>query len=159
MDDLSPDILARFVKQHMPHAADVGMTVDSEAPPGKVRMRIAAQPMLAADPGEHFFFPGILFSLADTACGFAIGLELKRPEPMSTLDMRIDYVAPASLKHDLVAEAECYCVTRSVIFARCELRSGTHQRLVASATGAFMRSVGYSPKELMGTLLDGASRP
>ena len=132
--------LANTVKQHIPHAVDIGMTIDSEAPPGKLRMRIPAQPMLAADPGGHFFFPGILFSLADNACGLAVLLQLKRSEHITTLDMRIDHVAPASLKHDLVAEAECYCITKSVAFVRCELRSGTHQRLVASATGTFMRA-------------------
>lgn len=140
MDDLSIESLAQIVERDMPHSRDVGMKVDLDSPPGTVRMRIPAQPMLAADPEERFFFPGILFSLADTACGLAAGRKLERPEPMSTLDLRIDYLAPAPLQHDLVAEAACYRVTRSVIFVRCELYCGAHERLVASATGAFMRT-------------------
>lgn len=135
----SLEALDQLVRQFMPHTADVGMSVDRDSPRGKLRMRIPGQPMLAADPGEHFFFPGILFSLADTACGLAAVLKLNRKDEHSTtLDMRIDYFAPASFAHDLVAEAECYRITRTVAFARCELRSGT--RLVAAATGTFMRS-------------------
>lgn len=139
-NQLSIENLARIIEQHMPHTIDVGMKVDLDSPPGKIRMRITAQPKLAADPDERFFFPGVLFSLADTACGLAAGCSLERPEPMSTLYLRIDYLAPAPLKHDLVAEAGCYRVTRSVIFVRCELHSGRRERPVASATGAFMRA-------------------
>ena len=144
MSQLSLENLARIIEQHMPHSIDVGMKVDLASPPGKIRMRIVAQPMLAADPDERFFFPGVLFSLADTACGLAAGRSLERPEPMSTLDLRIDYLAPAPLKHDLVAQAACYRVTRSDIFVRCELHSGRHERPVASANGAFMRT-SHSP--------------
>lgn len=140
MNELSIENLARIVEQQMPHTIDVGMRVDLDSPPGKIRMRIPAQPMLAADPEERYFFPGILFSLADTACGLAAGRALERPEPMSTLDLRIDYLAPAPLTRDLVAEAESYRVTRSVIFVRCEVHAGARERLVASVTGAFMRT-------------------
>ncbi|AMN46261.1 thioesterase [Steroidobacter denitrificans] len=140
MNELSIKDMARLIEQQMPHAMDVGMKVDLDSPPGKIRMRIPAQPMLAADPEARYFFPGVLFSLADTACGLAAGRQLERPEPMSTLDLRVDYLASAPLKYDLVAEADCCQVTRSVIFVRCELHSGPHQRLVASATGAFMRT-------------------
>jgi len=140
MHELSIGNLARIIEQHMPHTIDIGMKVDLDSPSGKIRMRIPAQPMLAADPDGRFFFPGVLFSLADTACGLAASRSLERPEPMSTLDLRIDYLAPASLKHDLVAEAECYRITRSVIFVRCELHSGRRERPVASVTGAFMRA-------------------
>lgn len=146
MNQLSIENLARIIEQQMPHTMDVGMKVDLDSPPGQIRMRIPAQPMLAADPEERYFFPGILFSLADTACGLVAGRQLERPEPMSTLDLRIDYLSPALLKYDLTAAAECYRVTRSVIFVRCELYSGHHkQRLVANATGAFMRA-SYSLK-------------
>lgn len=140
VDRLSIENLARIVDRHMPHPIDLGMKVDLDSPAGRIRMRVPAQPMLAADPDEKFFFPGILFSLADTACGLAAGRSLERPEPMSTLDMRIDYLAPAPLKHDLVALAECFRVTRSVIFVRCELHSGERVSPVATATGTYMRT-------------------
>lgn len=140
MNELSIETLARMIEAQMPHPVDVGMKVDLDSPPGKIRMRLAAQPALAADPEHCFFFPGILFSLADTACGFAAGRRLERPEPMSTLDMRIDYLGPAPLTRDLVAEAECYRITRPVIFVRCRLYSGTRKRPVATVTGTYMRT-------------------
>lgn len=146
MNELSIENLARLIEQHMPHTMDVGMQVDLDSPSGKIRIRLPAQPMLAADPDERFFFSGVLFSLADTACGLAAGRKLEHPEPLSTLDLRIDYLAPALLKHDLVAEAECYRITSSVIFVRCEISSGEDRRAVASATGAFIRTY-YALKE------------
>lgn len=140
MDRLSMEDLARIVEQRMPHSMDLGMKLDVDSPEGKVRMRIPSQPMLAADPDEQFWFPGVLFTLADTACGLAAGCRLRHPEPMSTLDLRIDYLAPAALRHELVAEAECYRVTRSVIFVRCEVHCGTREQPAAIAVGTMMRT-------------------
>lgn len=154
MSDLTPEILAELVRKYMPHANDIGMTVDVAGPPGKLRMRVAAQPMLGADPDGDFFFPSILFSLADSVCGLAIALTVKRLEPMATLDMRIDHVAPALLGDDIVADAECYRLTKSIAFARCELRSSTDMRLLATAVGTFMRA-SYSPKVPISSLMDG----
>ena len=60
--------------------------------------------------------------------------------PIATLDMRIDHLAPATMDADLVAVAECYRLTKSIAFARCELLSGPRRRVAAIAVGTFMLS-------------------
>lgn len=68
---VSIEELARLFSQHMPHGRDVGMVLDDLSADGKTRMRLPPQPLLSGDPGGSFF-PGTLFSLADSACGLAV---------------------------------------------------------------------------------------
>jgi acyl-coenzyme A thioesterase PaaI-like protein len=137
---VSIEELARLFSQHMPHGRDVGMVLDDLSADGKTRMRLPPQPLLSGDPGGKFFFPGTLFSLADSACGLAVFRALGRYLPIATLDMRIDHLAPATMDGDLVAVAECYHLTQPIAFARCELLCGPQSKVAAIAVGTFMLS-------------------
>ena len=106
----------------------------------KTRIRLPPNPTLAGDPAGNFFFPGVLFSVADSACGLAVFQALNRFIPIATLDMRIDHLAPATMNADLIAEAHCYRLTKQIAFARCDLLSGKNELLVATAVGTFMMS-------------------
>jgi acyl-coenzyme A thioesterase PaaI-like protein len=132
--------LARLFISYMPHGLDVGLQLDEPTSDGKTQMRLPALPILSGDPGGTFFFPGVLFSLADSACGLAVLRTLGKYMPIATLDMRIDHLAPATMDADLVAVAECYRLTQSIAFARCELLGGSKAKVVAIAVGAFMLS-------------------
>lgn len=132
--------LARLFAQRIPHAQDIGIRLEGVAADGKTRMRLPPQDVLAGDPGGRFFFPGVMFSLADSACGLAVFRALGRYVPIATLDMRIDHLAPATMDAELVAAAECYHLTRSIAFARCELLSGPDRSVAAIAVGTFMLS-------------------
>lgn len=137
---ISIEDLARLFARHMPHGRDIGMFLDERTPDGKTRMRLAPSPRLSGDAGSKFFFPGALFSLADSACGLAVFRAVGRFVPIATLDMRIDHLAPAPMDADLIAIADCYRLTRPIAFARCELLCGSGGKLVAVATGTFMLS-------------------
>jgi acyl-coenzyme A thioesterase PaaI-like protein len=134
------DDLAELFTRRIPHARDIGMQFDADAADGKCRLRLAPQPHLAGDHGGAFFFPGVLFSVADSACGVAVFRALGRYVPIATLDMRIDHLAPATMDADLLAEAECYRLTRTVAFTRCELMAGPAAKVVAIVMGTFMLS-------------------
>ena len=64
--------LARLFMKHMPQGSDIGLQLMAPAADGKSRMRLPPQPFLSGDPGATFFFPGVLFSMADSACGMAV---------------------------------------------------------------------------------------
>ena len=130
------DLFARRI----PHGHDIGMQVEAASADGKARVRLAPQPQLSGDNGGAFFFPGVLFSLADSASGLAVMRALERIVPIATLDMRIDHLAPATMDADLLAEAECYRMTRTVAFTRCELMAGPASKVVAVVMGTFMLS-------------------
>ena len=83
-------------------------------------------------PSEPVAHGGVAYALADTVGGAAVISLHHRPTP--TVDMRIDYHAPAT--DDLRAEAEVVRNGGSVATAdvRVEMDDGTH---VASARGVF----------------------
>ena len=100
--EISIEDLARLFAQHMPHGQDIGMQMDAPSADGRTRMRLPPQPFLSGDASANFFFPGVLFSMADTACGMAVFRALGRYVPIATIDMRIDHLAPATMDADLV---------------------------------------------------------
>ncbi|WP_218510663.1 MULTISPECIES: PaaI family thioesterase [unclassified Variovorax] len=126
--------------RRIPHGLDIGMQVEDAGADGKTRVRLAPRPHLSGDNGGAFFFPGVLFSLADSACGLAVMRALERVVPIATLDMRIDHLAPATMDAELCAQAECYRMTRTVAFTRCEVIAGPASKLVAVVMGTFMLS-------------------
>jgi uncharacterized protein (TIGR00369 family) len=133
---------------HVPYARDIGLAMD-EVGPDRIRMHIPPNPILASDPSNQFFFPGVLFSLADSACGVAVFRARGQFVPLATLDMRIDHLAPATMDADLIADASCYRITKDVAFTRCEVRCGKDERVVAVVVGTFMLATNpYKPEDI-----------
>ena len=62
----------------------------------------------------------------------------QEPEPFATLDLRIDYVKPATPGQPVIAEAECYRITHSVAFTRAFAHQGDPKDPIAAAAGTFM---------------------
>ena len=59
---------------------------------------------------------GLVTALLDHAGGLAVWVALDRFEPIATLDLRVDYMRPARPRVDLLAEARCYRLTRTIGF-------------------------------------------
>jgi uncharacterized protein (TIGR00369 family) len=114
---------AGFVMTGVPHAEDIQMAV-VEIGDGTAVTRVPYDAKLVGDPETGVIHGGVITSLLDNACGVAIGSKLRVLGGIATLDLRIDYMKPATPGSDIYAFVECYRVTDPI----------------ASVTAAFMLS-------------------
>ena len=81
---------------------------------------------------------GPIISLMDMALSMAIWVKLGRFRHQATLDMRVDYLRPATPGKTIVGRGECYGVTRSIGFVRGLAHEGDLQDPVAHVAASFM---------------------
>ena len=81
---------------------------------------------------------GPIISLMDMATSLAIWIRLGRFRHQATLDLRVDYLRPATPGRTIVGRGECYRMTRSIGFVRGRAHDGDPADPVAHVAGTFM---------------------
>ena len=129
--------LADRMTQFVPHAAALGMTLISVAG-GKGVMSLDWREDLVGDPDTGVIASGVVTALIDHTCGLAINAAFDVPQPIATLDLRIDYLRPAAPRAGVTCEAFGYKTTRSIGFVRAEAWDVDRSDLIATAQAAFV---------------------
>jgi uncharacterized protein (TIGR00369 family) len=122
---------------HVPHAKAVGLTVVS-VERGIAVLKLPYAEELVGNPDTGVVHGGVITTLLDNCCGIAVGSSLDMMRPIATLDLRIDYMRPATPKEDIFARAECYKVTSNIAFVRATAYHTDIGDPIATAVGAFM---------------------
>jgi uncharacterized protein (TIGR00369 family) len=128
--------IARQFIEAIPFSKALGMQLD-EIGDGIAVISMPYKPDLVGDPQSGVIHGGAVSALMDTCGGAAV---MSHPEALAataTIDLRIDYMRPATPGDRITARAHCYHLTRSVAFVRAEAWDSDEGRPVASATGAF----------------------
>ena len=121
----------------IPHSRDIGMRLHRSAG-GKALLSVPYDEKLVGDPETGVLHGGVVTALLDTACGSAVMSMPSKLRGTATLDLRIDYMRPATVGQTVYAAAECYRMTRSIGFARAVAYHDDPADPIASAAGAFM---------------------
>src|SRR6056297_2293472 len=135
MDDKRTRIAKQFMEA-LPHAQALGMRLIAMGE-GAARIEMDYDARLVGDPETGVIHGGAVSALMDTCCGAAAMSHPASPGGTATIDLRIDYMRPATPGQAIRAEAECYHITRSVIFVRARAMDEDEARPVATATGTF----------------------
>ena len=137
-DRSQPFTVERFLK-YVPHIASLGIEFERSDESGFV-FALPYQDRLVAYEETGVMAGGAIFSLMDTACGAAVFAARNDFGPTATLDLRLDYLKPATPHLTVYAHAECYKLTRHIGFVRGTASHGDVQDPIAFATGTFMIS-------------------
>jgi uncharacterized protein (TIGR00369 family) len=127
--------------RHIPHSRAIGMRM-IEAKDGVGVLCVPYDAKLVGNPATGVLHGGVITSVLDSASGMAVGSKVAATgwRPIATLDLRIDYMKPATPGKDVTARAECYKVTRNVAFVRGIAYHDDPADPIAASVATFMLS-------------------
>lgn len=124
----------------LPHCQTLGIRFAS-AERGRVTLELPFSEKLIGNPTTRVIHGGVVTSLIDTCSGTVIFSLLDAPEPVATLDLRIDYLRPARPDASLYCMAECYRITEHVAFTRATAYQDDPGKPVAHGVATFARGM------------------
>jgi len=135
----------KTVFEDIPHCKALGMQI-IELRHGKGFMEVEYDKKLIGNPKTGVVHGGVITALLDTLCGVVVMSAVPENTPLATLDLRIDYLHPATPGETIRASAECYKVTEYVAFVRGLAYHDVAGDPIANCTGTFMlAATGFAP--------------
>lgn len=154
-DDEAPEVRAqirdinRRFMQLVPHNAALGMVLH-ELGDARAEIRLPYRADLVGNPETGVLHGGAISALMDATCGSAVFQALTKVMSIATLELRIDYLKPATPGLDVVARAHCYKLTRHVAFVRGAAFHTDEADPIATCSGTFMLGTRGTKREEAG---------
>lgn len=130
--DLLPQLAGGAAHTHALGFTFEGLEAD------RVRIRVPYRADLVGDPQTGVLAGGLVTTLLDHVGGAAVWVGIGGYKPIATLDLRVDYMRAAEAGRDLIAEARCFKLTRSVAFVRAWAFEDRPDDPVAASQAAYV---------------------
>jgi uncharacterized protein (TIGR00369 family) len=109
---------------------------------GWVELRLPWNEKLVSDRETGILASGPIFTMMDMATSLSIWIASGKFQPQATLDLRIDYLRPATPGQAVIGRGECYRLTKTIAFVRGQAHDGDPERPVAHVAGTYMFTAG-----------------
>ena len=106
--------------------------------PDWAELSLPWSPELVGDPARGVLASGPIVTLMDMATSLAVWCAKGGWAPQATLDLRVDYLRPATPGRTVVGRGECYRLTRAIGFVRGQAHDGDPADPLAHVAGTFM---------------------
>ena len=130
-----PRIFMNFGKRS--HAGRLGIEYHAHGPDW-AELALPYHPALIGDETSGVLASGPILSMMDMATSLGVWLKLGEFRPHATLDLRIDYLRPATPGKTVYGRGECYRITRAISFVRGTAHDGDLGDPLAHVAGTFM---------------------
>ncbi len=101
-------------------------------------LKVEYQEALVGNPQTRVLHGGVITALLDAAFGFSIFVKMPQIRPMATLDLRIDYLKPATPGRAVLGGGVCYKLTPELAFVRGCAYHESPDDPIATAVGIYM---------------------
>lgn len=141
----NPELFARISEwfANIPHSHTIGVQI-VHGERGRATMMLPYKESLVGNRKTGVLHGGVITSLIDSTSGLSIYSLLESPEAVATLDLRIDYLRPATPGLPVYCMAECYRLGRQIAFTRATAYQDDNEQPVAYSVGTFMRAANNS---------------
>ncbi|WP_267387864.1 PaaI family thioesterase [Sphingomonas sp. GC_Shp_3] len=130
-----PEDFADMMEGH--HGGHLGIEYRAHGPDW-AELALPYREALIGDLSRGVLASGPILALMDSATSFAVRMKVGVARPHATLDLRIDYVRPATPGRTVIGRGECYRVTRAISFVRGVAHDGDPADPIANVAGTFM---------------------
>ena len=144
---LSPDLIGRGPTSGAPHSNLIGIEIVRFSH-SRAKTLIRYSDKLIGNPETGVVHGGVITTMLDHTSGMAVYCTISRLVMMATLDLRIDYMRPASPGETIYAECHCFKETESIAFVRGTAFHEDVDKPIATSVAAFMMTpIDPAPKK------------
>jgi len=133
---------ARFLNSRLGHGGAIGIGYRAHGPDW-AELELPYDERLIGNIDTGVIASGPILSMMDMATSLAVWLRADAFVAHATLDLRVDYLRPATPGKTVIGRGECYRLTRSIAFVRGQAHDGDPSDPLAHVAGTFMAPDGY----------------
>lgn len=124
-----------------PYSRELGLRLHGVEPDWCV-IKVLPDERLVGNPATGVVHGGVITALLDSCYGLAIFVKLNKLRPMATLDLRIDYLKPATPGREIFGGAICYKLGHELAFVRGAAYHDSPDDPIATSSAIFMFTEG-----------------
>jgi len=124
-----------------PYSRELGLRLHGVEPDWCV-IKVLPDERLVGNPATGVVHGGVITALLDSCYGLAIFVKLDKLRPMATLDLRIDYLKPATPGREIFGGAVCYKLGHELAFVRGAAYHDSPDDPIATSSAIFMFTEG-----------------